>query len=92
MNYRCNSGKSVKVTYGFNEQGLPTYAQAYLNGKNRYMPINLNHSDMSATDFGDENHYSLHTNTEPITKKSYRPDIQIQDPASNIVYKSCSAR
>lgn len=91
VSYNCG-GKRVTVKYGFNKQGLPTYAQAFLNGKTRYMPINLNYSDMSATDFGDENNFSLHTNTGPITKKNYRRGIQIQEPGSQILYKSCSAR
>lgn len=91
VSYNCGS-KRLTVKYGFNKQGLPTYAQAFLNGKTRYMPINLNHSDISGTQFGDDNNYMLASNTGPISKKSYRSDIQIQDPASNIVYKSCSAR
>lgn len=90
VNYDCGNGKRLKVTYGFNKQGLPTYAQAYLNGKTRFMPINLNYSDMVGTTFGDENNFSL--STEGITNKKYRKAIQVQSPSSEIIYKSCSPR
>ena len=29
------------MNYGFNDQGLPTYAEANLGGKTRFLPINL---------------------------------------------------
>lgn len=90
VNYKCSNGKKVKVTYGFNVQGLPTYAQAYLNGKNRFMPINLYRSDMTGTTFGDENNFSLSTGS--ITSKKYRSDILVQSPSSEILYKNCSYR
>lgn len=90
VNYNCGHGQRLKVTYGFNKQGLPTYAQAYLSGKTRFMPINLNLSDMVSTTFGDDNNFSLHT--AGITSKKYRADIQVQSPSSEIIYKSCSAR
>lgn len=90
VNYYCGQGKRLKVTYGFNKQGLPTYAQAYLSGKNRFMPINLNLSDMVGTTFGDDNNFSLHT--AGITSRKYRANIQVQSPSSEIIYKSCSPR
>lgn len=90
VNYNCGMGKHLNVTYGFNKQGLPTYAQAYLNGKTRFMPINLYLSDMVGTTFGDDNNFSL--STAGITSRKYKADIQVQSPASEIIYKSCSAR
>ena len=92
VNLRCEGGKPLKVTYGFNRQGLPTYAQAYLNGKSRFMPINLYSSNRNMTEFGDDNNFSLHTLTGAITKQRYRSTIQLQDPASQIVYNRCLAR
>lgn len=91
VNYRCNSGKSVKVTYGFNEQGLPTYAQANVNGKSRFMPINLNSTGSDGTNFGDENNFSL--SSDVMDSTNYRnADIMIMSPSSEIVYKGCVAR
>lgn len=89
VRYNCD-GKRVKVTYGFNRQGLPTYAQAFLNGKTRYMPINLNLSDNVDTVFGDDNNFSL--SSSAITSRKYHSPMQVQSPASEIIYKSCSAR
>lgn len=90
VNYNCGTGKRLKVTYGFNKQGLPTYSQAFLSGKTRFMPINLNLSDRVGTTFGDDNNFSLRTSG--ITSKNYKADIQVQSPSSEMIYKSCSAR
>lgn len=88
VNYSCQSGKKVKVTYGFNKQGLPTYAQATLNGKSRFMPINLNRSDTVDTVFGDENNFSL--STSAINKNNYRKaSIMVMSPSSEILFKGC---
>lgn len=91
VNYRCDLTKALKVTYGFNKQGEPTYAQAFLSGKTRFMPINLYLSDLTGTHFGDDNNFSLST-IGGITSKKYRAGIQVQSPASEMIYKSCTAR
>lgn len=90
VNYSCQSGKKVTVTYGFNKQGMPTYAQATLNGKSRFMPINLNRSDSVDTVFGDENNFSL--STSAMNKNNYRKiSVSIMSPASEILFKNCKA-
>lgn len=90
VKYTCQSGKKVTVKYGFNKQNLPTYAEANLNGKTRFMPINLNFSDASGTHFGDDNNFSLAG--DAITYKNVRKAyVNIQDPASNILFKGCQA-
>ncbi len=90
VNYTCQNHKKVKVIYGFNKQGLPTYAQSVLNGKSRFMPINLYRSDNVDTVFGDENNFSLMG--ENITRKNYRSSINIQSPNSEIIFKGCNVR
>ncbi|WP_373740017.1 adhesin [Neisseria sp.] len=91
VSYSCQSGKKVKVTYGFNRQGLPTYAKAFANGKNRYMPINLSRSDNVETIFGDENSFSL--STDYMDRKNYRQrPVMITAPDGEIVFKNCSPR
>lgn len=91
VNYICQNGKKVTVTYGFNAQNLPTYAQASLNGKKRFMPINLYRSDNVSTIFGDENNFSVLGNV--ITLKNVnKSSINIQSPASEILFKSCKKR
>ena len=93
VNYnRCQTGGKVKVTYGFNKQGLPTYAQAELNGKTRFMPINLYRSNKSETVFGDEDNFSLVSAGGGITSKSYtKPSVMIFSPSSEILFKNCKA-
>lgn len=54
VSYVCQQGKKVKVTYGFNKQGLTTYASAVINGKRVQMPINLDKSDNMDTFYGKE--------------------------------------
>ncbi|MCF7528760.1 DUF7606 domain-containing protein [Neisseria lisongii] len=91
VQYSCQQGKKVKVTYAFNKQGLPTYASAYVNGKVRTMPINLNHSNSVDTIFGQEDSYMLNSNY--LDSKNYRKSsIMITAPDNQIVYKGCSAR
>lgn len=91
VNYQCAAKKKVKVTYGFNKQGLPTYAQALLNGKTRNMPINLNRSDNVELVFGDENNFSL--STSAFDSKTYRSKpILIMSPSSEILFKNCSPK
>lgn len=90
--YQCQGNKSVKVVYGFNKQNLPTYAQASLNGKSRFMPINLAHSDNVGTRFGDDNNFSI--GASAITLSNYHKVgvDTIQDPANEILYKSCKVK
>ena len=91
VNYTCQSGKKVSVKYGFNKQNLPTYAQASLNGKTRFMPVNLNRSDNVSSNFGDENNFSLSAGV--ITYKNVgKSNIMIQSPASEILFKNCKAK
>lgn len=88
VHYSCQQGKKVKVTYGFNKEKLPVYASAYINGKTRYMPINLNRSDDVDTVFGDENNFSL--STEAMTQANHREKaMMISSPGQDIVFKSC---
>lgn len=91
VSYTCQNAKKVTVKYGFNKQNLPTYAEAQLNGKKRFMPVNLHHSDNVTSAFGDENNFSLSTDaiTFKTVKKGY---VNIQSPASEILFKGCKAR
>ncbi|EIJ68993.1 ACP-like domain-containing protein [Pasteurella bettyae] len=91
VKYSCQNGKKLAVKYGFNKQGIPTYAEAKLNGKTRFMPINLNTTDASGTTFGDENNFSLYG--DPMEFDNFRKaDVNIQNPASEILYKGCKAQ
>lgn len=95
VSYSCQGGKKVAVKYGFNKQNLPTYAQASLNGKTRFMPINLNRSDAIGTVFGDEDNFSLSgaVDADSLTFKNIRKSsVNIQSPGSEIIYKGCTAR
>lgn len=91
VQYVCQGGKKVSVKYGFNKQNLPTYAEAKLNGKTRFMPINLHYSNDASTEFGDENNFSLAAeafNYGSVKKAS----VSISAPDSEILYKVCNPK
>ncbi|MDY2948113.1 DUF7606 domain-containing protein [Mannheimia varigena] len=91
VKYSCQNGRKVTVKYGFNKQGIPTYAEAKLNGKTRFMPINLNTTDATGTNFGDENNFSLYG--DPMEFDNHRKvEMSIQSPSSEILYKFCKPR
>lgn len=90
VKYTCQQGKKLKVTYGFNKQGLPVYASAYLHGKRRYMPINLAASDNVDTVFGDENNFKL--DTDYMDQANHRRrNVMVTSPGQEIIFKSCRA-
>lgn len=92
VTYQCQGKNTVKVTYGFNQQNLPTYAQATLNGKSRFMPINLAHSDSVSTRFGDDNNFSLGASAFNLSNYHKVSVDTIQSPASDILFKSCNVK
>lgn len=88
VTYSCTKGGKVKVNYGFNNKKLPTYAEAHLGGKTRFLPINLAHSDSAGTAFGDENSWTI--GSSAITLGNYhKTDVLVLDPNSEIQYKNC---
>lgn len=91
VTYSCAQGKNLKVTYGFNKQGLPTYAAAMIQGKKRVLPINLADSDIAGTNFGKEGGYTL--GTDYLDSKNYRKSSAIVTaPDNRILYKGCDVR
>ena len=91
VNYTCQNNKKVSVTYGFNKQNLPTFAEANLNGKKRFLPINLGRSDMVDTVFGDEENFSIMTGALRLNNYHKSP-ANIQDASSEIIYKGCNVK
>ena len=89
VNYTCQNNKKVSVTYGFNKQNLPTFAEANLNGKKRFLPINLGRSDMVDTVFGDEENFSIMTGALRLNNY-HKSSANIQDASSEIIYKGCN--
>lgn len=88
VTYQCTTGGQVKVHFGFNKQKLPTFAESHLGGKTRFLPINLKHSDIAGTLFGDENGWRI--GSSAITLGNYhKSDILVQDPDSLITHKYC---
>lgn len=91
VTYSCLNRKTVKVTYGFNKQNLPTFAQAKLRGKNWFMPINLHRSDNVDTVFGDDDNYNIMS--DAMTLQNYhRSSINVQDATGEILFKNCTAK
>ena len=91
VNYTCQNNKKVSVTYGFNKQNLPTFAEANLNGKKRFLPINLGRSDMVDTVFGDEENFSIMTGALRLNNY-HKSSANIQDASSEILYKGCNVK
>ena len=91
VNYTCQNNKKISVTYGFNKQNLPTFAEANLNGKKRFLPINLGRSDDVDTVFGDEDNYSIMSSALRLGNY-HKSSINIQDASSKIVYKGCDVK
>ena len=91
VNYTCQNNKKVSVTYGFNKQNLPTFAEANLNGKKRFLPINLGRSDTVDTVFGDEENFSIMTGALRLNNY-HKSSANIQDASSEIIYKGCHVK
>lgn len=91
VNYSCGSKGNLSVTYGFNKQYLPTYAEANLNGKTRFLPINLGRSDTVDTVFGDEENHSIMTSAMRLNNY-HKLSINVQNANSEILYKGCNVR
>ena len=90
VKYVCQGGKKITVRYGFNAQNLPTYAQATLNGKARFMPLNQYRTEAVSTVFGDDDNFSLMANR--INYKNVRSSsMNIQSPSGEILFKGCTA-
>lgn len=91
VSYQCEQGKKLKVNYGFNKQNLPVYASAYMNGKTRYMPLNLERSDNVDTVFGDEDNFKL--STDYMDRANHRKKtVMITSPGQSILFKNCTPR
>ena len=89
VNYTCQNNNKISVTYGFNKQYLPTFAEANLNGKKRFLPINLARTDNISTVFGDAENFSIMTG--PLRLNNYhKSSANIQNANSEILYKGCN--
>lgn len=94
IKYSCSTGGSLNVKYGFNRYNLPTYAQASLNGKVRFIPINLNMSDDSSTAFGDENNYYMlvRNDFQSINYNNVRGStMSVNSPSGEMLHKYCTS-
>ena len=91
VNYSCQNNKKVSVTYGFNKQDLPTFAEANLDGKKRFLPINLGRSDTVDTVFGDEDNFSIMTGALRLNNY-HTSSANIQNASSEILYKGCDVK
>lgn len=89
VSYACQNGKTVNVRYQFNSAGIPTTAQAVLDGANRVMRYDMNSSDRVDTFFKDGKGYRL--GSSYMDSKNYRGNsINVHAPDGEILLKSCS--
>ncbi len=91
VEYDCQSNRSIKVTYQFNDVGLPTSAKAVIGGRTRYMPINLSRSNNVDTIFGKEKQYVLSTGYLD-SKNFKKSSILVTAPDNKILFKNCMAK
>lgn len=90
VHYQCGAGKNLKVTYQFNDAGLPTQAKATLQGKTRTMAYNQNESDNVDTIFNSREGYRL--SSSYMDSQNYREQgIVITSPKDEMLFKNCSA-
>ncbi|MDK4679545.1 DUF7606 domain-containing protein [Kingella negevensis] len=89
VNYTCQGGKNINVTYTFNKQNLPTKATAKLNGATRTMKTNLAQSDLTGTTFGKAGSYMI--DTDYVDATTYNQVIlgTVTAPNNKIIYKEC---
>ncbi|MDO4776884.1 MAG: hypothetical protein Q4A06_05430 [Cardiobacteriaceae bacterium] len=91
VNYQCQGGKSVKVHYKFNKEGMPTSASATLNGQTRTLKYDQGSSDNVDTIFQDGNGYRLSSSYMDVY--NYRQqNIMIVSPEGEVLYKNCAPK
>lgn len=90
VQYSCQIGGMLNVTYNFNMQGIPEKAVANLQGKQRTLPINLDSSDDVETNFGKNNGYRI--SSEYMDSENYHQSSIIVSSPSKILYKNCFAQ
>lgn len=89
VSYTCQNNKSVRVRYQFNSAGLPTTAQAVLNGANRVMRYDMNNSDNVDTFMKDGRGYRLSSGYLDVN--NYQTNsININAPDGTMLFKSCT--
>lgn len=90
VRYTCQGKRQLTITYGFDKDEAATFAEAKLNGKKRFMPINRNLSDEVSTVFGDENNFSL--NAERLDLSTFRKVrlTGITAPDGAFTHKDCA--
>ncbi|QMT33565.1 adhesin [Conchiformibius steedae DSM 2580] len=91
VSYTCQGGKHLTVSYGFNAAGVPVTATARVNGQNRVMRYDLNHSDNVSSFFKDARGYRLGASN--IDSRNYRKaSVMVTEPNNRIAFKSCMPR
>lgn len=91
VSYSCQNGKSVNVRYQFNSAGIPTTAQAVLNGANRVMRYDMDNSDNVDTFMKDRRGYRLSSGYLDVN--NYQTNsISINAPSGEILFKSCTPK
>ncbi|MDO4723128.1 MAG: hypothetical protein Q4A97_00015 [Comamonadaceae bacterium] len=89
VTYSCEGGKQVQVRYQFNKAGIPTRAEAHIQGAKRVMAYDMNRSDNVDTFFTNKSGYRL--SSDYMDSKSYRKNsIMIISPNDEILFKSCT--
>lgn len=85
--YKCQGGKHLNVSYGFNAAGVPVTATT----QGRTLRYDLAHSDRVSTFFKDARGYRL--GAGEITSRNYRNSaVMLTAPNNRILFKSCTPR
>ncbi|WP_143324832.1 ACP-like domain-containing protein [Rappaport israeli] len=89
VQYSCQIGGMLNVTYSFNMQGIPEKAVVNLQGEQRTLPI-IDSSDSVETNFGKNNSYRI--SSDYMDSENYHQSSIMVSSPSKILYKNCSAQ
>lgn len=88
VRYRCANGERFRVQYGFDASGAVVYAEARVNGKTRFMPLNPHRSDEEETVFGDSNNFGL--SGKVVHLRHYKKaKVEFFAPGDQTIAKGC---
>lgn len=89
VDYSCDGGRQVSVNYKFNSAGVPTSAQATIQGRRQVMAYDQGRSDSVETSFKNRAGYRL--SGSQMDSRNYRQSsIMITAPNDEILFKNCS--
>lgn len=92
VNYTCQQGKRLSVTYGFNANGIPVHAKVKIGGATRTLKYDLASSDNVGANFIDARGYSLGSDAFERHSVKRAAINTVMNPKHEIQFKGCFPR